>query len=360
MSFPFTDDHEMIRDAVRSFLQDWYDCGKGPERVAQSELGYDAVAWTEFAKDLGMAGIAIGEGYGGADMGDLGRVVVMEELGASLCSIPFSPSASIATDMLTAFGDDAAKETYLPKLAAGELICAYTDGHNLFSTDDDVLNGSVRDVVYAVQADVLLVSLKHGVDRALYAVPQGTNGVTITAVKTMDPTRCFADVAFKGVKLSDLKKLGEGNAYAVDGVVNASFIGLAAECVGGAQKCLDMTLEYAAQRVQFGRPIASFQAIKHRCADMYVMLEAARSATYAAALAQGDEKVEAALIAKAYASEAFFKIAGDAIQLHGGIGFTWEYPLHYFFKRARANKSAFGSSSNAYAALADQLFEDAA
>lgn len=360
MSFPFTDDHEMIRDAVQSFLQDWYDSGKGPERISNSELGYDAEAWKEFSKDLGMTGIAIGEAYGGADMGDLGRVVVMEELGASLCSIPFSPSATIASDMLTTFGTDASKEAYLFKLAAGDIIGAYTDGHGLYSTDQDILSGTIRDVVFAAQADVLFISLRHGVDRALYAVPEGTNGVTTTHVKTMDPTRCFADVTFNGVKLSDLKKLGEGSASAFGDVVITSFIGLAAECVGGAQKCLDMTLEYAAQRVQFGRPIASFQAIKHRCADMYVMLEAARSATYAAALAPDEEKVEAALIAKAYASEAFFKIAGDSIQLHGGIGFTWEHPLHYFFKRARANKSVFGSSSQAYEALADQLFEDAA
>lgn len=360
MSFPFTDDHEMIRDAVRSFLQDWYDGGKGPEHIAQSGIGYDATAWTSFATELGMAGIAIGETYGGADMGDLGRVVVLEELGASLCSVPFSPSATIAADMLTAFGSDAAKQNYLPRIAAGEITAAYTDGHNLFSVDETVLNGSVRDVLFAQQADVLLLSLQQGSDRALYAVPQGIEGFTAAKVKTIDPTRSFADVTFKDVKLSDLEKLGEGRASAFDEVVKLSFIGLAAECVGGAHKCLDMTLEYAAQRVQFGRPIASFQAIKHRCADMYVMLEAARSATYAAALAEPEDKVEAALIAKAYASEAFFKIAGDAIQLHGGIGFTWEYPLHYFFKRARANKAVFGASSRAYDDLANHIFGDAA
>jgi len=360
MSFPFTDDHEMIRDAVRSFLQDWYDGGKGPERMANSGLGYDPLAWASFAKELGMAGIAIGEAYGGAGMGDLGRVVVMEELGASLCAMPFSPSATIAVDMLTAFGDEAAQKTYLPQLACGELIAAYTDGHSLFSNEDDLLNGSIRDVLFAEQADILLISMSQGSGRALYAVPQKTDGVIISGVKTMDPTRGFSDVEFVGVKLSDLEKLGEGPSSAFNDIVKTSFIGLAAECVGGAQKCLDMTLEYAAQRVQFGRPISSFQAIKHRCADMYVMLEAARSATYAAALAEEDEKVEAALIAKAYASDAFFKIAGDALQLHGGIGFTWEYPLHYFFKRARANKAVFGSSSQAYNALADQLFEGAA
>ena len=154
--------------------------------------------------------------------------------------------------------------------------------------------------------------------------------------------------------------IGYGSEEQHQKLITQSFIALAAECVGGAQACLDMTLEYAGQRVQFDRPIASFQAIKHRCADMFILIEAARSAIYAATVSPPEEKTQAALIAKAYASDAFFKVAGDAIQMHGGIGFTWDYPLHFFFKRARANRSMFGSSSRDYDRLADHIFGDVA
>jgi alkylation response protein AidB-like acyl-CoA dehydrogenase len=176
----------------------------------------------------------------------------------------------------------------------------------------------------------------------------------------MDPTRSFSAMDWSGVAEADITVIGTTSEAQLNDIVIQSFIALAAECVGGAQKCLDMTLEYAGQRVQFGRPIASFQAIKHRCADMFILIEAARSAVYAAAVASPEEKTEAAIIAKAYATDAFFKVAGDAIQMHGGIGFTWEYPLHFFFKRARANRSMFGSSARDYERLAGHIFGDAA
>lgn len=360
MAFPFTEDHDMIRDAARGFLQDWYNGGKGPERIYGSGLGYDADAWQGFATELGMAGIAIDETFGGAGLGDLGRVVVMEELGASLCSVPFSPSGTIAADMIAAFGADDAKQNWLPKIASGEIIAAYSDGHDALTLEAGTLSGSVNNVLFAAQAHVVLFSLVSGDKHQLLGIPKGTAGFSAQTVETMDPTRSFASITLDAINLSDLHILGEGTAAAFDDVLKTSFIGLAAECVGGAQHCLDMTLEYAKQRVQFDRTIASFQAIKHRCADMFVKVEAARSAVYAAALAEGDKKTELAIIAKAYASDAFFEIAGHAIQLHGGIGFTWEYPLHYHFKRARANRGVFGSSARDYGALADRILGAAA
>lgn len=360
MSFPFTEDHEMIRAAARGFLQDWYDGGKGPERIYKSGLGFDAAAWQGFAAELGMAGIAIDEAYDGAGLGDLGRVVVMEELGASLCSVPFSPSGTIAADMISALGKDKAKQAWLPKIASGEIIATYTDGHHALTVQGETLSGRVNNVLYAAQADVVFVSVKAGSNYQLICVPKDISGFSAHAVETMDPTRSFATITFDSVNLNDLHIIGEGSPAAFDAVVKTSFIGLAAECVGGAQHCLDMTLEYAGQRVQFDRTIASFQAIKHRCADMFVKIEAARSAVYAAALAEGDKKTELALIAKAYASDAFFEVTGHAIQLHGGIGFTWEYPLHYYFKRARANRAVFGSSARDYDTLADRILGAAA
>lgn len=360
MAFPFTEDHAMIREAARGFLQNWYDGGKGPERVFESGTGYDEVAWQGLGIDLGMAGISIDEAYGGAGLGDLGRVVVMEELGASLCSVPFSPSATIASDMLSEFGFESTKGDWLPRLASGEIIAAYADGKDALTLIDSELSGQVKNILYGAQADIILFSLKKENNCLLIGLPKTTTGLCIDSIETMDPTRSFANITFENVTLKDEFILGEGRSEQFDAVVKTSLVGLAAECVGGAQQCLDMTLEYAGQRVQFDRPIASFQAIKHRCADMFVQIEAARSAVYAAALAEGKKKTELALIAKAYASDAFFEVTGHAIQLHGGIGFTWEYPLHFYFKRARANRTVFGSSTRDYALLADRIFGDAA
>ncbi len=353
MAYPFTEDHDMIREAANGFLQAWFNGGKGPERVYQSGTAFDGEAWTSFAQEFGMAGIAISEDYDGAGLGDLGRVVVMEELGASLCAIPFLTSCGIVASILETAGEATAKNRYLKKIAAGELSAAYCDGH-------DASQKKVTHVAHAAEVDFIVLSRKGDGGMDYIAIAKGTNGLKIMPEKTMDPTRSFSSVDWNGVAEGDLISLGYCSAEQHEKLITQSFIALAAECVGGAQKCLDMTLEYAGQRVQFGRPIASFQAIKHRCADMFILIESARSAVYAAAVASPEEKTKAALIAKAYAADAFFKIAGDAIQMHGGIGFTWEYPLHFFFKRARANRSMFGSSAGDYDRLADEIFGDAA
>ena len=353
MGYPFTEDHDMIREAARGFLQSWYEGGKGPERIYQSGKAFDAAAWQSFAAEQGMAGIAIDEAYGGAGLGDLGRVVVMEELGASLCSIPFLTTCGIVADLISAVGTDAAKKHYLPKIASGEMKATYCDGH-------DATNKRVFNTAYADSADMVFMSRRLGDAIEIISIPTESNGFIIRPEKTMDPTRGFSAMDWSGVAENDIAVIGSTTPDKLNEIVIHSFVALAAECVGGAQKCLDMTLEYAAQRVQFGRPIASFQAIKHRCADMFILIEAARSAVYAAAVAPPEEKTEAALIAKAYSTDAFFKVAGDAIQMHGGIGFTWDYPLHFFFKRARANRSIFGTASRDYDRLANSIFGDVA
>ena len=353
MAYPFSDDHDMIREAARGFLQDWYDGGKGPERIYKSGSTFDADAWKGFARDLGMAGVAIDEAHGGAGLGDLGLVVVMEELGASLCSIPFLTTGGIVAKLISKVGSQDIKDTYLSKVATGQLRVAYCDGHQ--AKDKKVFS-----VVNADCADMIFLSRAKDKILEITAIPVETTGFVITSKQTMDPTRSFCDLDWSTVQDADIKIIGQINEADLNDIVTQSFIALAAECVGGAQACLDMTLEYTGQRVQFGRTIASFQAIKHRVADMFILLEAARSAVYAAAIAPKEEKTEAALIAKAYATEAFYKIAGDAIQLHGGIGFTWEYPLHFFFKRARANKSMFGTAEDNYEVLASRLLGDVA
>lgn len=343
----------MIREAARGFLQGWYDGGKGPEAIYKVGTGNDPAAWDAFVKELGMAGIAIDESYGGAGLGDLGRVVVMEELGASLCAVPFLTTCGIVADLISRIGTDASKEIYLSKIAMGEMSAAYCDGYN-------AKNKKVFNVVNAACADMIFLSRRIDNGIEVIAIASDAAGLSIKAEKSLDPTRSFSSIDWSQVDENDINIIGQTTEFELNNIIAQSFVGLAAECIGGAQKCLDMTLEYAGQRVQFDRPIASFQAIKHRCADMFILIEAARSATYAAALAPPEEKTEAALIAKAYATDVYFKVAGDAIQLHGGIGFTWEYPLHFFFKRARANRAMFGTSSREYDRLANIILGDAA
>ena len=352
MSYPFNEDHDMIREAVKGFATDWYDGGKGPERVYESGTPFDADAWTGLTQELGMGGVAIAEEYGGAGLGDLGRVVVMEELGASLCAVPFFTTCGIVTDLLSAVGTDDAKAKYLPKITTGEMSATYCDGH-------DAINGHITNVVNAGVVGTVFLSRRTGKGIEVIAVPAKADGLVIAVKETMDPTRGLADIDFSKLTETDIDVIGTTTEAKLQDIVASSFVALAAECLGGAQKCLDITLEYAAQRIQFDRPIASFQAVKHRCADMFIALEAARSAVYAAAIA-AEDKTEAAKIAKAKATEAYFEIAGHAIQMHGGIGFTWEYPLHYFFKRARANRAVFGTLSDTYDQLADHIFGDVA
>ncbi len=360
MAYPFTEDHDMIREAVRAFAQDWYDGGKGSEKVFKSGTGFDLNAWQSLSQELGMAGIAVDEEYGGAGLGDLGRVVVMEELGASLCSVPFLMSGGIATDLLQSFGTDAAKAMYLPRVAAGKITPAYVEGVDGITLDKGQLSGKITHIAFGNAASHFILSFEMEGEIALGMVMAANPNITVSTETTMDPTRSLSSVEISNLSLDDVKVIGTTDRAHLQTIVDRSFITLAAECVGGAQACLDMTLEYTGQREQFDRPIASFQAIKHRCADMFIAIEAARSAVLNAAVAEENEKTDAALIAKATATEAFFKVAGDAIQLHGGIGFTWEYPLHFFFKRARANKSIFGTPEDAYDRIASGLFGDAA
>jgi len=351
MVYPFNSDHEMIREVLSGFLQNWYENGKGPERIYKSGKAFDREAWSGFSHDLGMVGVAISEDFGGSGLGDLGRVVVMEELGSSLCAIPFLTTGGQVVDIISKVATNQFKKEYLPKIARGEIQGVFSSGH--VGKEKKCINSPNADT-----ADFILISRLN--DKLIEVVCLDANapGLKINSKKTMDPTRSFCDVDWSQVSDTDFLLIGTVEFDFFEDIISQSQIALAAECIGGAQKCLDMTLEYASQRVQFGRSIASFQAIKHRCADMFVLIEAARSAVYAAAVAADSEKTEAVLIAKANAAEAYFKVAGDAIQLHGGIGFTWEYPLHLFFKRARANRAMFGVLSEDYKLLADSIFGD--
>lgn len=322
MGYPFSNNHDMIRGAARIFLQEWYDSGRGPEKAYLSNQAYDPDLWEAFAVERAMAGVGIDEIYGGAGLGDLGRIVVLEELGASLCPIPFLTTCGIVTDILETAGEDTAKANLLPQIASGKLTASYCDGH-------DASRKAVTQVAYAANTDMIVLSRRMPDGMDYFAIASDVPGLVITPEKTIDPTRSFARVDWNRVAESDLKIIGYGSEERHEKIITQSFTGLAAECIGGAQKCLDITKEYSSQSYT----------------NMLILIEAARTATYDATIASHEEKSEAVSIAKAYATQAFFKIAKDALHI---CDKNDKHVLRYFFNRAKANLTMFGVSPKKY------------
>lgn len=336
MQAGFTDDQEMIRDTARSFLADWRDAG-GFRALTDRGEGSDETAWKRLAGELGFASLTIPEAQGGAGLGDVERALVMEEMGRVLLMSPFFATCVLGVDVLREAGGEVAGEL-LAQVAQGELTLAMIDRFD-GGVSDDTLTGQARNVVDGTTADSLLVCAGD----SLYAIDRSATGVSRQAVATIDPTRVLADTVFEKAPARRVAS-GQGFAELVYRAQARSAIALAAEQVGGADAMLEATVAYTMERKQFGRPVGSFQAVKHRCADMMVAVETARSAVYlAAAMANTDALIEHAAIAKSEASDAYFKVAGDAIQMHGGVGVTWEYDMHFHFKRARAGKAMLGS-----------------
>ncbi|WP_194918763.1 acyl-CoA dehydrogenase family protein [Catenulispora rubra] len=322
----FDPEQEELRRTVRTLL----------ERAAGGD------AWRLLAEQVGALGLAIPEEYGGAGFSVLETHVLLEELGAAL-AVPGFLSTTLAAQAILAGDSAEAKAALLPGIAEGATHAAVAweasgvtateeaSGWRLTGTADHVLDGS--------EANLLIVPAQMPERRsptALFVVAAGD--AAVSEVETVDPGRPQAHVEFRA---APALSLGADPARVLD----LACVAISAEQVGAAQRAFDLTLAYAKQRVQFGRPIGSFQAVKHRLADLFTLLESARSASYAAAFAaaSGHELTVAASRAKAYCSEAFSTIAGEAIQLHGGIGITWEHPIHLYFKRAHATSQLFGS-----------------
>ncbi|TMR01066.1 acyl-CoA dehydrogenase [Actinomadura soli] len=345
MKLVVTEEQRELRDALRRFFADRSPSGE-VRRLMRTAKGYDPGMWARMAEQLGLQGLAIPAEHGGAGYGMRELAVVFEEMGRALVCAPFL-AASTAAAALEA-GDGG--HDLLPGIADGSTIAtlavAEEDGRwdlgavkTVF--EDGVLRGSKSFVLDGHVADLLLVAARAEDGVGLYAVAGDATGLVREPLPTVDQTRKLARVAFDGVPARRV-----GGAEAVARALDVAAVALAAEQLGGAQKTLDMTVEYAKVRHQFGRPIGSFQAVKHRCADMLVLVESARSAVLnAAAAADGspDELPAAAALAKAYCSDAFFHTAGEAIQLHGGIGFTWEHDAHLYFKRAQGSRQLFGA-----------------
>ncbi len=368
MDFRFSEEQEELRSIARSFLSD----ASGPEQIRAamaSPLGYDEALWKQISSELGWSAIHVPEDFGGLGLGQVDLALLLEVCGESLLCAPFFSTMALGVNALLELASEDQKAEWLPAIAEGRiratLAFAEAGGHwetegveTIARPDGDgfVLEGRKAQVVDGHSAELVLVVARaagsQGEDGlSVFAVPGDSEGLRRTPRVTMDQTRRLADLELSGVRVPGGARLGdEADAWpGLRRTLDLAAIALAAEQVGGAQRCLDMAVAYAKERVQFGRPIGSFQSIKHKCADMMLAVETARSAVYyAACIAQdgGDDLSTNASLAKAWCSEAYFQCASESIQIHGGVGFTWEYDPHLYFKRARASESWLGDPAH--------------
>ena len=367
MNFAFNEEQEELRAMARDFLAD-HSSSEQVRSAMASEQGYDTEVWKRIGTELGWPAVLVPEEYGGLGLTWVELVALLETTGEALLCAPFFSTVCLGGNALLVAGSDAQKQQYLPALAEGQLrsTLAFSepsgrwdaDGITMVATPDGgdfVLTGTKRYVPDGASADLIVVAARAeasvGQDGvSLFLLPSDAPGLTVTALPTVDQTRRQAEIVLDGARVPAEASLGEpGSAWpALRKVLDLAAVGIAAEQVGGAQRCLDLSVEYAKERVQFGRVIGSFQAIKHKAADMMLAVECARSAAYYAgcvAAEDGDALPQAASLAKATCSEAYFRCAADAIQIFGGIGFTWEYEPHLHFKRAKSTESFLGDAS---------------
>jgi alkylation response protein AidB-like acyl-CoA dehydrogenase len=346
MYFDLTDEQQAIRSTAHDFLASRFKSERIRE-IAASESGFDEAGWKEMA-ELGWAGLALPEECGGQGLGTVELAVLFEEMGYALAPSPLL-SNTIAGLALAAGGSDEQKERWLGPLADGTLrgTPALIDADGpaepmKFSMGaGETLSGEKTLVLDAGSADFFLVATADG---GRHIVEKGAGGVTVTAEESIDPTRRLFSIRFDGVR-PEATLPGSGADY--HPVFHRACVALAAESTGIAQRALEMSVAYAKDRQQFGRPIGAYQAVSHRCAQMLLETENSRSAVYGAAWAADAEPESLALAAstaKAYAADAGWRVPDMAIQVHGGIGFTWEHDLHFFLKRGRGNAAMFGDA----------------
>jgi alkylation response protein AidB-like acyl-CoA dehydrogenase len=352
-------EQEELRASVRRFLADRVPITAVRELMDGTE-GADPAVWDVAAQQLGLQGIAIPEPYGGSGFSFAEQAIVLEELGAALYGGPYLASAVLAANALLASDDETAKKTYLPPIASGALIAtlAFTEEDGSWEPEATRLSGRVADggwrldgrksfVLDGHSAGLVLVIGRTEAGLSLFAVPGDAAGLTRIPLPTLDQTRKLARLDFDGVAATLVGTDGGGGPV-LSQVLDIAAIAQAAEQLGGAQRALDMAVEYAKVRHQFGRPIGSFQAIKHRCADLLLEVESLRSAVVYAAAAVTENSAEVPVVAalvKAYASDVYFHVAAENIQIHGGIGFTWEHDAHLYFKRAKASELFLGDAT---------------
>jgi alkylation response protein AidB-like acyl-CoA dehydrogenase len=351
MHFAFTDEQAMIAETVQGFFAEHATSER--TRKAMAGEGIDRALWQAFCAELGLAGIGVAEDLGGAGLGMVEFAIVAEAAGSQVAAVPLLGHA-MAARAITAGGSAAQQSEWLPGMLSSEVIAACS-GSNSVTAAGNTLSGIYQFVAHGAVADLFVLRAGAG----LWIVRADAPGITVTAETTMDQTRPFATVTLEAAPGDPLSDSTAGLQAAHE----AGWICAAAEALGVAQAALARTVDYAKERVQFGRPIGSFQAYKHRLADMVIEIEQARSAVYWAACAvdEGSDEAELALhAAKSFAADTAFMCAGNMIQLHGGIGFTWEHDAHLYFKRARALQSMLGSGDLHREQIAAKVLGEAA
>lgn len=352
MEFAFTEEQQMIGETARAFFAE--NATSERTRAAMADNGIDQGLWSAFCQELGLSGIGIPESAGGAGLGMVELAIIAEAAGAQVAVLPMLGSLAMAAQAIAAGGSAAQQADLLPALLSGELIAGYVHDAALTAVGNR-LTGAAGFVAHGAAAGLFVVTSNTGA----WTIRADAPGVTVTPLTTMDQTRPYARVTLANAESEPL----DDAAAAIAAAHRAGFVAVAAEALGGAQACLDRTVAYARERVQFGRAIGSFQAYKHRLADMMIEIEQARSAVYWAACAvdEGSDEAELALhAAKSFAADTYFMCAGNQIQLHGGIGFTWEHDAHLFFKRARAIQAMLGNGNWHRERIATMILGDAA
>jgi len=368
MNFGFNEEQELLRSTARKFFEN--ECSSETVRqLMEGPEGMTPDLWKKLAEQ-GWLGLIVPDEHGGMGLGMVDLVVLMEEMGRAVVPGPFFSTVLLGGLAILEAGTEAQKKAWLPRLASGEAratlawmeptadlgargitlpATAKSGGHTL-------LNGTKLFVQDAHTADVLVVAARTATGKSaeegisLFLVPKGSAGLSVTLLPTMDQTRKLCEVTFKDVAVGSDALMGQaGSGWSpFSRVIDRATVGLCAEMCGGAQKVLDMTVEYAKIRQAFGRPIGSYQGVKHKAADMLVDVENSKSITYYAAWAMDEGVAEGPLavsMAKAYVSDAYRRVSGAGIQLHGGIGFTWEHDLHLYFKRAKGSEFTFGDAT---------------
>ncbi len=364
MKFSFSDEQAEFRSMLRRFLED-----KSPttevRRLMAMDAGYDPDVWRQLSQELGLTAIHIPEAYGGQGFGISELAITVEEMGRALLCAPYFASTVLAATVIQKAGTEAQKQALLPGIAAGDTIAtlALAEERGQWRVDDIEatatlsgdkvrLDGIKSFVLDGTSAGLIVVAARRsgstGSDGvSLYTVAGDAQGVERRLLKSADPTRKISRIAFSGV---EAELLGEEGAAAgpIAETLDIAAICLANEMAGGAERLLEDAIDYAKMRVQFGRPIASFQSLKHKAADMLLEVEMAKSAAYhaAAGVDAGDDDVPAvASLAKAAAADAYMNTAIHAVQIHGGIGFTWDNDTHLWFKRAKSSEVLLGGTA---------------
>jgi len=331
--------------------------------------------WKQMGQELGLQSLAIPEEFGGQGFTFIELGIVLEEMGRVLLCAPYYSSVVLAANAILNVGTEAQKQALLPGIASGDTIAtlAFTEPNGKWDVTGITLEASGSGSTYTLSGEKMFVLDGHIADTivvvartagstgtdgiSFFTVRGDADGLTRTPLSTMDMTRKQAKLEFANVAAEPLGELGSGWA-AYSKTLDQAAVALANEMMGGAQFVLDMSVQYAKDRVQFGRPIGSFQAIKHKCADMLLEVESGKSAAYYASWAAAEDNDElpvVAALAKAYCSEAYFHATAENIQIHGGIGFTWEHPAHLYFKRAKSSEIFLGDPTYHRELLAQRI-----